>query len=79
MILHMDHCQKNSWQLFDVFMWVYWAKKCLMDTKHFYPWITSGGHKCFNTRIDALPSLGVNPLEGPPKCNCGKLGLGRHS
>ncbi|CAK9213547.1 unnamed protein product [Sphagnum troendelagicum] len=29
--------------------------------------------------LDALPSLGVNPLEGPPKCNCGKLGLGRRS
>jgi hypothetical protein len=28
---------------------------------------------------DALPSLGVNPLEGSPKCNCGKLGLGRRS
>jgi len=21
---------------------------------------------------DALPSPGVNPLEGSPKCNCGK-------
>jgi hypothetical protein len=28
---------------------------------------------------DALPSPGVNPLEGSPKCSCGKLGLGRHS
>ncbi len=28
---------------------------------------------------DALPSLGVNPLEGSPKCSCGKLGLGRRS
>jgi hypothetical protein len=25
----------------------------------------------------ALPSPGVNPLEGSPKCSCGKLGLGR--
>jgi hypothetical protein len=24
------------------------------------------------SRNDALPSLGVNPLEGSPKCNCGK-------
>jgi hypothetical protein len=28
---------------------------------------------------DALPSLWVNPLEGSPKCSCGKLGLGRRS
>jgi len=28
---------------------------------------------------DALPSPGVNPLEGSPKCSCGKLGLERHS
>jgi hypothetical protein len=28
---------------------------------------------------DALPSPGVNPLEGSPKCSCGKLGLRRHS
>jgi len=29
--------------------------------------------------IDALPSPGVNPLEGSAKCSCGKLGLGRRS
>jgi hypothetical protein len=29
--------------------------------------------------IDTLPSPGVNPLEGSPKCSCGKLGLGRRS
>jgi len=29
--------------------------------------------------IDALPSPGVNPIEGSPKCSCGKLGLGRRS
>ncbi len=29
--------------------------------------------------IDALPSPGVNPLEGSPKCSCGKLGFGRRS
>jgi hypothetical protein len=28
---------------------------------------------------DALPSPGVNPLKGSPKCSCGKLGLGRRS
>jgi len=28
---------------------------------------------------DALPSPKVNPLEGSPKCSCGKLGLGRCS
>jgi hypothetical protein len=28
---------------------------------------------------DALPSPAVNPLEGSPKCSCGKLGLGRRS
>ncbi len=28
---------------------------------------------------DALPSPGVNPLEGSPKSSCGKLGLGRRS
>ncbi len=28
---------------------------------------------------DALPSPGVNPLEGSPKCSCGKLGFGRRS
>jgi hypothetical protein len=28
---------------------------------------------------DALPSPGVNPLEGSPKYSCEKLGLGRHS
>jgi hypothetical protein len=32
-----------------------------------------------NALGDALPSLGVNPLEGSPKCSCGKLGLGRRS
>jgi len=26
-------------------------------------------------KTDALPSPGVNPLEGSPKCSCGKLGL----
>jgi hypothetical protein len=26
-------------------------------------------------RSDALPSPGVNPFEGSPKCSCGKLGL----
>jgi hypothetical protein len=30
-------------------------------------------------KYDALPSPGVNPLEGSLKCSCGKLGLGRHS
>jgi hypothetical protein len=29
--------------------------------------------------VDALPSPGVNPLEGSTMCSCGKLGLGRHS
>ncbi len=29
--------------------------------------------------VDALPSPGVNPLEGSPKCSCGKLGLERRS
>jgi hypothetical protein len=28
---------------------------------------------------DALPSPGVNPLEGSPKYSCGKLGFGRCS
>ncbi len=28
---------------------------------------------------DALPSPGVNPLKGSPKCSCRKLGLGRRS
>jgi hypothetical protein len=28
---------------------------------------------------DALPSPGVNPLKGSPKCSCGKLGFGRRS
>jgi hypothetical protein len=28
---------------------------------------------------DALPSPGVNPLEGSTMWSCGKLGLGRHS
>jgi len=32
-----------------------------------------------NAISDALPSPGVNPLEGSPKCSCGKLGLGRRS
>ncbi len=31
------------------------------------------------TLNDALPSPGVNPLEGSPKCSCEKLGLGRRS
>jgi hypothetical protein len=30
-------------------------------------------------RSDALPSPGVNPLEGSTMCNCGKLGFGRCS
>jgi hypothetical protein len=29
--------------------------------------------------VDALPSPGLNPLEGPTMLNCGKLGLGRRS
>jgi hypothetical protein len=29
--------------------------------------------------IDALPSPGVNPLEGSPKCSCEKLGFRRRS
>jgi hypothetical protein len=33
----------------------------------------------FVSLSDALPSPGVNPLEGSPKCSCGKLGLGRRS
>ncbi len=32
-----------------------------------------------NPLVDALPSPGVNPLEGSPKCSWGKWGLGRHS
>jgi hypothetical protein len=32
-----------------------------------------------NYTHDALPSPGVNPLEGSPKCGCEKLGLGRRS
>ncbi len=42
-------------------------------------------HKTHHSRdsggatTDALPSPGVNPLEGSPKCSYGKLGLGRHS
>ncbi len=28
---------------------------------------------------DALPSPGVNPLEGSPKCNCGKRDSEGHS
>jgi hypothetical protein len=34
---------------------------------------------CVPTLHDTLPSPGVNPLEGSPKCSCGKLGLGRCS
>jgi hypothetical protein len=33
----------------------------------------------YDVQLDALPSPGVNPLEGSPKCSCGKLGLGRRS
>ncbi len=32
-----------------------------------------------STITDAFPSPGVNPLEGSPKCSCGKLGLERRS
>jgi hypothetical protein len=32
-----------------------------------------------SSTIDALSSPGVNPLEGSPKCSCGKLGVGRRS
>jgi len=28
---------------------------------------------------DALPSLGLNPLEGPTMCSCRKVGLEGHS
>jgi hypothetical protein len=28
--------------------------------------------------LDALPSPGLNPLEGPTMLSCGKLGLERH-
>ncbi len=31
------------------------------------------------SKIDALPSPGVNPLEGSPKCSYEKSGLGRRS
>ncbi len=35
--------------------------------------------ECIAGASDALPSPGVNPLEGSPKCSCEKLGLGRRS
>jgi hypothetical protein len=35
--------------------------------------------KALKTPDDALPSPEVSPLEGSPKCSCGKLGLGRRS
>ncbi len=34
---------------------------------------------CKIAECDTLPSPGVNPLEGSPKCSCRKLGLGRRS
>jgi len=37
---------------------------------------TKGVPEC---ELDALPSPGVNPLEGSPKCSYEKLGLGRRS
>jgi len=39
----------------------------------------NGGCRSMWGVFDALPSPGVNPLEGSPKCSCGKLGLGRRS
>jgi hypothetical protein len=33
----------------------------------------------FSKPRDALPSPGLNPLEGPTMCSCGKLGLKRRS
>ncbi len=33
----------------------------------------------WDTDSDALPSPGLNPLEGSTMCSCGKLGFGRRS
>jgi hypothetical protein len=33
----------------------------------------------YKTLFDALPSPGLNPLEGPTMLSCRKLGLGRRS
>jgi len=39
-------------------------------------YVDSGASNCMTSHgewfTDALPSLGVNSLEGSPKCNCGK-------
>jgi hypothetical protein len=62
--LHIDHL---------IQFWYYnfrWKDKWEIA----YDWIFFHHHV-----VDALPSPGVNPLEGSPKCNCGKLGLGRRS
>jgi len=32
-------------------------------------------HKIYYMGDDALPSPGLNPLQGPTMCSCGKLGL----
>ncbi len=40
-----------------------------------FTWLATFGRRQYSppyTLCDALPSPGVNPLEGSPKCNCGK-------
>jgi hypothetical protein len=49
--------------------------KCYIFSLQFQRYVTMR----IGTSIDALPSPGVNSLEGSPKCSCGKLGLGRRS
>jgi hypothetical protein len=57
---------------------VLWIKHSQKEHKKLYIYIYS--NKQINKASgDALPSPGVNPLEGLPKCSCGKLGLERRS
>ncbi len=46
----------------------FWIEECtcLLPTNH---------GPGFQKGSDALPSPGLNPLEGPTMCSCGKVGL----
>jgi hypothetical protein len=51
----------------------------ILQASYYWPTLFKDAYDYFRSCDDALPSPGVNPLEGSPKCSCGKLGLGRRS
>jgi hypothetical protein len=91
-VMNFKALKKDTHFLPSVWNWLLEANKILIHHKKYTRWKRRGsysgpthsqrpknGPKPNSIDCDALPSLGVNPLEGSPKCSCGKLGLGRRS